>query len=212
MSVSADAADKSELRRRIRAARFGRTGGLLDPPAEVAAARCAAVVGYAALPGEPSVDTALDTARQAGIPVFLPVTMPGHPLEFGRLSGPMAGLEPAGKWQIREPQRSHSAGEVVAGAAALGTAADDGSAELVVLVPGLAFDVDGYRLGNGAGFYDMTFGPHAELWERVPAAVRRHVHFYGVCWSDETGLAVPCEAWDLHVGEVLGVVPDDIAP
>ncbi len=65
-------------------------------------------------------------------------------------------------------------------------AIDPGRLDLV-LVPGLAFDAGGGRLGRGGGFYDR-FLPAAVGAVRV-----------GVCWSGQVVDAVPAEPHDVRV-------------
>ena len=57
----------------------------------------------------------------------------------------------------------------------------------LVLVPGLAFDAAGGRLGRGGGFYDR-FLPGASRAVRI-----------GVCWSGQIVDAVPAEPHDVRV-------------
>lgn len=90
-------------------------------------------------------------------------------LEFRRLLDPAEGLVP-GPFGIAEPG---------ADAPVLGPAA----AELI-LVPGLAFDARGYRVGYGGGFYDRLLGDPAlkavavgvgfeeQMIQRAPATER----------------------------------------
>jgi len=59
-----------------------------------------------------------------------------------------------------------------------------------VLVPGLAFTTDGYRLGYGGGFYDR-FLP------RVQA------HNAGVCFAEQVVDTLPVEAHDIRVQRVI---------
>ncbi len=59
-----------------------------------------------------------------------------------------------------------------------------------VIVPGLAFTPDGYRLGYGGGFYDR-FLP------RVPAPNA------GVCFAEQLVDELPVEAHDIRVRRVI---------
>jgi 5-formyltetrahydrofolate cyclo-ligase len=59
----------------------------------------------------------------------------------------------------------------------------------VALVPGLAFDRDGYRLGQGGGFYDRLLPNLRRAW--------------GVCFDAQRLLRVPREAHDVPVHRVL---------
>lgn len=154
----------------------------------------AAVVGYASLPGEPSLDEALEAVIAAGAPVFLPATRKGEPLLLGQVTEPLDDL-PRGTWDIREPRAPHTAPEALARFAT--------PAQLLVLVPGLAYDSRGVRLGNGGGFYDRTFGPLGVFAHGDHADLRAHMHLVGICWNDELTDALPREEWDLTVDAVL---------
>jgi 5-formyltetrahydrofolate cyclo-ligase len=72
----------------------------------------------------------------------------------------------------------------------------------LVLVPGLAFDPAGNRLGRGAGFYDRFL---AELrraedagGEGASGGCGRAV-VCGVCFESQVVPAVPAESWDVPV-------------
>ncbi len=66
----------------------------------------------------------------------------------------------------------------------------------VVLVPGLAFDREGGRLGRGAGFYDRFLRGLQEA-RATPAAL------VGVGFDEQVIDRVPLEAHDVRMGEVL---------
>ncbi len=90
---------------------------------------------YSALPGEVSVCAAVDAWLAAGKTVLYPrVVGPGKMVLIEVKS--RAELS-EGKFGIMEPDGPPYSGQVD-----------------VVLVPGLAFDLAGHRLGFGAGFYD----------------------------------------------------------
>lgn len=110
------------------------------------------VCGYLPVGTEPAWAPGLDGLRAAGHEVLLPVVpaRPG-PLEWARYGGPDAlGAGPIG---LREPIGPRL------GPSTIGRAA-------LVLVPALAADRRGVRLGQGGGYYDMTLpltAPHAAL-------------------------------------------------
>ncbi|GAA2092913.1 5-formyltetrahydrofolate cyclo-ligase [Brevibacterium salitolerans] len=201
--------EKTALRAEIRAARRAQAGQDQGSSAHtqlcthaaglVSQVRPAAVIGYAALPGEPSIDAFLESLAPQ-TPAFLPATRRGEPLRLGRLTGKVAEL-PARIWGIREPEDTDTVAEALARV--------PGPADLLVLVPGLAYDGSGVRLGNGGGFYDRTFGPLGELaglaraGDPAAAAVRERLRFVGVCWERERVDSLPCEDWDLTVSAVL---------
>ena len=58
-----------------------------------------------------------------------------------------------------------------------------------MVVPGLAFDPRGARLGYGGGWYDRVLG-------EVPVSI-------GVCYDCQLIAHVPCEAHDQRVGFVV---------
>lgn len=62
----------------------------------------------------------------------------------------------------------------------------------LVLVPGLAFDEKGYRLGYGKGYYDR-------LLSRIP-----QVHTIGVGFAEQKSLVLlPIDSWDVPVKQLL---------
>jgi 5-formyltetrahydrofolate cyclo-ligase len=108
---------------------------------ELAAAR--AVAGFVATQAELDPAQALAEAGRRGAAVAFPRVTTGQPrLRFHRIAGP-ADLLP-GAYGILEPQPACP--EVPA-------------EELdVILMPGLAFDGEGHRLGYGGGYYDEVAG------------------------------------------------------
>jgi len=95
-----------------------------------------AVAGFWPLAGEIDIRPLLLALIERGHPVLLPVTPPrGQPLVFRRWL-PGAPLLP-GRFGTRHPEGPEMRPEVL-------------------LVPLLAFDREGRRLGYGAGYYDRT--------------------------------------------------------
>lgn len=113
------------------------------------------VCAYVPMDTEPGSPASLDVLAQRCGTVLLPVARTGPhgehlPLQWGRyapgelVSGPFGTREPAGPWLPPS---------------AVATAA-------VVLVPALAVDRQGVRLGRGGGFYDRSLamcGPGTRL-------------------------------------------------
>lgn len=127
--------------------------------------RAATVAAYVSVGGEPGTGPLLDALVAAGRRVILPVLLPDSDLDWAMHTGP---LVPAGRGLL-EPAGPRLGADAVA-------TAD------VVLVPGLAADGTGMRLGRGGGSYDRALGRvpvgtftcvllhDDELLDRVPAA------------------------------------------
>ncbi len=77
--------------------------------------------------------------------------------------------------------------------------------EIVVLVPGLAFTKDGFRLGRGGGYYDRFL----EEIQKICAAdenakdLKRRAKIIGVCYGAQIVESVPHEEHDARVDIVL---------
>ncbi|MDG3012233.1 5-formyltetrahydrofolate cyclo-ligase [Rhodococcus sp. D2-41] len=135
------------------------------------------VCAYVPSGTEPGSLALLDALRSAGARVLLPVTGPPGPLQWGEFSG-ATGLR-AGRFGLREPVGPPLAPEQVAEAA-------------LVLVPALAVDRGGVRLGRGAGYYDRTL-VHAGPGTVLMAVVR----------DDEVVPELPADRHDIRVGWAL---------
>jgi 5-formyltetrahydrofolate cyclo-ligase len=75
-----------------------------------------------------------------------------------------------------------------------GAAVDPLTIDLVV-VPGVAFTLDGARLGHGKGFYDRFLTALAASGHRPPAI--------GVCFAEQVVDALPVEPHDVRLQRVL---------
>lgn len=136
--------------------------------------RAATVAAYVSVGREPGTHELIEAVRGSGRHVIVPRLMPDNDLDWVRHDGELHRaarglLEPAGE---------------SLGPEAVATAD-------VVLVPGLAVDGSGHRLGRGGGSYDRALG-------RVPVGTFVCVLLY----DDEVLPDVPIEPHDRPVTHV----------
>lgn len=129
----------------------------------------AVISGYAAIGTELNLWPLLETLAASGHPIALPVTVgKGAPLIF-RAWNPETPLK-TGAFSVPVP--------------------DENAPELepeILLVPLLAFDRQGFRLGYGAGFYDRTLSK---------LRARGSVTAIGIAFDEQRVEAVPHDAYD----------------
>lgn len=174
-ALTAARRDRSDDARRL--ARQANTDHLLRA---LAGRRC--VAAYLPLPSEP-LDAALLDSLAGVSTVLVPVTVGPAPLDWCRYPVPLR----RGALGIDEP-----AGERL-GATAIG-AVD------TVLVPALAVDRDGHRLGRGGGHYDRTLALLDQI--RAPGATGGP-DLIAVVYDGEFLDAVPFDALDRPVSAVV---------
>jgi len=131
-----------------------------------------AVLGYYPIGSEPDIRPALEGALRLGKEVYLPC----GDMAFRKVDS-LDNLVP-GKFGIPEPDQNNSPFSILHSPFSL------------CLVPGLAFDLDGYRLGYGKGYYDR-FLEHFQG------------RTLGVCYECLLQAALPREAHDLTVDIVI---------
>lgn len=97
-------------------------------------------------PKSTEIDTLsiMEEALRQGKQVGFPVTQPGGKMDFRLVKDPDTQMVP-GPFGVPEPRADCPLFDKEATGAAKDT---------LVLVPGLSFDKDGYRLGYGNGYYD----------------------------------------------------------
>ncbi|MFD3452735.1 5-formyltetrahydrofolate cyclo-ligase [Streptomyces sp. NPDC058691] len=143
------------------------------------------VAAYVSMGAEPGTRALLEALRERGERVLLPVLLPDNDLDWGRYEGPDALVRT--ERGLYEPTGPRLGPEAVTGAH-------------TVLLPGLAVDARGLRLGRGGGSYDRVLA-RLEAAGATPALV---VLLYG----HEVLERVPAEPHDRPVDAV--VTPDGV--
>ncbi|MBQ6190077.1 MAG: 5-formyltetrahydrofolate cyclo-ligase [Bacteroidaceae bacterium] len=133
------------------------------------------VLLYHALPDEPDLQSLLDEGLLQGKQLLLPVVV-GDDLVLKYFKGKDSLCE--GAFHILEP------------------VGEDFPLEQyhqidLALIPGMAFDYAGHRLGRGKGYYDR-------LLPRIPQAYK-----LGVCFPFQLLDSIPVESHDINVDEVI---------
>lgn len=130
---------------------------------------------YSALPDEVQTQSLLDELTEAGKTVLLPKVVSSEDMELHRYTG--ASSLQSGAYGIMEP---------------VGTRFTDYAAIDVAVVPGMAFDAQGHRLGRGKGYYDRFLA-------KLPG-----VYKIGLCFSWQMVDEVPSDEHDIRMDEVIG--------
>lgn len=176
---------KSDLRALVRTRKRAHSAAELAAFSAAAVARLAAhprllaaqrVLLYYSLPDEIDTHALADRLVAAGKTVVLPHVVGDGLMCLRRYTGP-SDLR-TGAFGIMEP----AGADYDANAEGLD----------VAVVPGMAFDRSGHRLGRGKGYYD-----------RFLAALARAPYIIGLCFPFQLVESVPVAAHDVAVDEVI---------
>jgi 5-formyltetrahydrofolate cyclo-ligase len=165
----------------VRESAVALAGRALELP-ELAHART--VAAYVSVGSEPGTRALLDALRARGVRVLLPALLPDNDLDWGVYAGEgsLARVQHGGRMALLEPVGDRLGVDAV-------TAAD------VVLLPGLAVDARGMRLGRGGGSYDRVLARLDRAGARPALVV--------LLYDSEVVEHVPEEAHDRPVQAVV---------
>lgn len=175
---------KARLRDAVLAGRRARGSGEIDEAGAALAAHVAAeplfarartVAAYLSMPTEPPTGPLIQALLSGGRDVLVPVVMEAHRMDWVAMTTDAAAI--TSELGIPEPEGPRLGADALARCD-------------VVLVPALATDHAGHRLGRGAGYYDRAL---ADVTSPVVAVV----------FTDELLPEVPVEDHDVAVDAVL---------
>lgn len=144
------------------------------------------VLLYWALPDEVRTEELVASLASSGKTVLLPKVVSDSEMTIHRFTS-VADLA-AGAYGILEPSGEKVSMEALRQMAEKGS---DGTGGMVGVIPGMAFDRDGHRLGRGKGYYDRFLSA-------LPGMYR-----IGVCFPFQLQPEVPAEPWDVKMDEVV---------
>lgn len=176
---------KKELRRRMREKKRQFTQQQLDELSLPIVTRlkerlgdAQTILSYASLPDEVDTRQLNEDLVGEGRTVLLPKVLDGETMELRRYTGRQDLQE--GPFHIMEP---------------VGECFSDYSQIDVALIPGMAFDLQGHRLGRGKGYYDRFL---SKLHNRIGSYC-----VIGVCFDFQKVEEVPTDEYDVPVDEVI---------
>ncbi|GAA6529173.1 MAG: 5-formyltetrahydrofolate cyclo-ligase [Prevotella sp.] len=129
---------------------------------------------YAALPDEVETQEILDSLVKGGKMILLPAVINQEELELRRYEN-VQNLQ-KGAYQIQEP---------------VGMPFDHLEQVDVAVIPGMAFDCSGNRLGRGKGYYDR-------LLRKMP-----HCYKIGICFDFQKFRHIPSDPYDIKMDEII---------
>jgi 5,10-methenyltetrahydrofolate synthetase len=140
------------------------------------------ITAYWPLPDEVDIRPLIDRLVQEGKTVLLPKVTGDDTMELRRYASQDDLAE--GAFHIMEPT---------------GTPFTDYGQIDVILVPGMAFDAAGRRLGRGRGYYDRFL----QSCRRSSQASHHSTLFIGVCFPFQRVAEVPVEEHDVFMDEIV---------
>lgn len=135
------------------------------------------ILMYHSLPDEVDTHSALDKLLAMGKKVLLPKVISDTEMTIHEYTG-KESLQPSEPYGILEPTTPE-------------LSIINCQLSIVVVVPGMAFDRQGHRLGRGKGYYDRFLS-------RIP-----NIYKIGVCFPFQMLESIPSESTDVVMDEVI---------
>lgn len=135
---------------------------------------------------EPDTDPLMEALHAEGVEIWVPISHADRSMSWVQW-GPDVAMEQSAFGPIKEPVGPRFGPEAVADAD-------------VIVVPALAVDSAGYRLGKGGGYYDRFLAALPQLTERLPFLVTPVFDYEFVDAQDQV---FPVDDHDLPVQAVV---------
>lgn len=133
------------------------------------------VMLYSSLPSEPYTKDIINTLYSQGLHVLLPKVLNDTQMEFRMYQG--EAHSHTGSFGITEPTTPKV------------NKFDDVQ---LIIIPGMAFDKQGYRLGRGKGYYD-----------RFLSTLPKHITKLGICFDYQLRKTIPHDNYDMRMDAVI---------
>lgn len=176
---------KEELRRSVRRLKQQYTPAQLEQLSQAVIARlrprlveAQTILAYYSLPDEVCTHQLIDELIAEGKTVLLPKVLDADRMELRRYTGPHDLTE--GAYGIMEP---------------VGEPFTDYALIDIALIPGMAFDAAGHRLGRGRGYYDRFLNSQ---WSMVNGQ-----WLIGLCFDFQKVPVLPSDDHDIPVDIVI---------
>ncbi len=149
------------------------------------------VLLYWALPDEVCTHRLVTRLAEQGKTVLLPKVVSETEMTLHRYTS-VNDME-RGAYGILEPSSSPCSHQDISSLFGLksSSGASQSSPRSIAIIPGMAFDSQGHRLGRGKGYYDRLLQKYPELYRM------------GVCFPFQLIDSMPCDEFDMPVDEVV---------
>lgn len=135
------------------------------------------ILVYSAIHSEADLMDFCDAASGDGKKLYYP-KVSGKEMEFFQVTH--RDLLKPGAFSVPEPDTARTSFEIFRD-----------QKDAVILVPGVAFSREGYRLGYGGGYYDRYLAKHSSL------------HKVGICFEMQLSEAWMTDEYDIPMDEIL---------
>lgn len=155
-----------------------------------------AIVGFMPMKDEVDILPVLRTGLQQGKKIILPKIIGGtNDMDFYFITDEPNQQTEANSWGVYEPKPELEKCDLYQLLDSIG------EGTILILVPGLAFGLDGSRLGRGKGFYDKFL---FELKKKAAETGREHsLLFCGISYKVQQRDSVPTDENDVSVDIVM---------